>query len=108
MTDKTPSGEQNRTMGAFLPKFRDLSQRVRKHYMIAFGEFLMRMLCFNFHEHGLMQLCNRGGTPLPDDQLTLEPTSSVLGGKLSFDSYNNGGEWLNSVHDVGASLVRAH
>lgn len=46
-----------------------------------------------------------GGTPLPDDQLTLEPTSSVLGGKLSFDSYNNGGEWLNSVHDVGASLA---
>ena len=69
--------------------------------------FLMGMLCYNFNEHDLMQLCNRGGTPLPDDQLTLEPTSSVLGGKLSFDSYNNGGEWLNSVHDVGASLVRA-
>ena len=30
----------------------------------------------------------------------------MLGGKLSFDAYNNGGEWLNSVHDVGASLVR--
>jgi len=46
-----------------------------------------------------------GTTPLPDDQLTLEPTSTVLGGKLAFDSYNNGGEWLNSVHDLGASLV---
>ena len=65
------------------------------------------MLCFNFHELDLIELCNRGKTALPDDQLTLEPTSSVLGGKLSFDSYNNGGEWLNSVHDVGASLVKS-
>ena len=28
----TPSGEQNWTMGAVLPQFRDISERVRKHY----------------------------------------------------------------------------
>ena len=50
---------------------------------------------------------HRGSTPLPDDQMSLSPKTRVLGGKLDYDAYNNGGEWLNSVHDVGQSLVRA-
>ena len=48
---------------------------------------------------------HRGSTPLPDDQISLSPQYPVLGGKLNNDSYNNGGEWLYSVHDVGPNLV---
>ena len=30
----------------------------------------------------------------------------IIGGKLNFDAYNNGGEWIDSVFDVGPDLVR--
>ena len=42
---------------------------------------------------------------MPDDQISLSPKSPVIGGRLNYDAYNNGGEWLNSVHDVGPNLV---
>ena len=64
----------------------------------------------NLGQNGFVAVCvdifhHRGRTPLPDDQISLRPKSPVLGGKLNFDAYNNGGEWLNSVHDVGPNLV---
>ena len=46
-----------------------------------------------------------GESPLPEAQSSLAPSSLVLGGRLPWDAYNNGGEWLNSVFDVGSSLV---
>ena len=46
-----------------------------------------------------------GESPLPEVQSILAPSSPVLGGRLPWDAYNNGGEWLNSVYDVGPSLV---
>ena len=29
----------------------------------------------------------------------------VIGGKLQEDSYHNGGEWLDAVHDTGRGTV---
>ena len=46
-----------------------------------------------------------GESPLPEAQHSLAPSSPVLGGRLPWDAYNNGGEWLNSVFDLGPSLV---
>jgi len=40
---------------------------------------------------------SRGDVALPDLQSTLEPNTPILGGKLYYDAYNNGGEWLDAV-----------
>ena len=90
-------------MGSVLPELRDIPQCVRPNtscYMFTFSLLFCTLLlnCLLVHI--------RGTKSQPDEQLMLDPTSAILGGKLRFDAYNNGGEWLNSVHDVGNSLVR--
>ena len=90
-------------MGSVLPELRDIPQCVRpntSNYMFTFSLLFCTLLpnCLLVHI--------RGTKSQPDEQLMLDPTSAILGGKLRFDAYNNGGEWLNSVHDVGNSLVR--
>ena len=47
-----------------------------------------------------------GESPLPEAQTRLTPISAVAGGRLPWDAYNNGGEWINSVFHLGSSLVR--
>ena len=90
-------------MGSVLSELRDIPQCVRLNtssYMFTFSSLFRTLLpnCLLVHI--------RGTKSQPDEQLMLDPTSAILGGKLRFDAYNNGGEWLNSVHDVGNSLVR--
>ena len=90
-------------MGSVLPELRDIPQCVRPNtssYMFTSSLLFCTLLSNYLLAH------IRGTKSQPDEQLRLDPTSAILGGKLRFDAYNNGGEWLNSVHDVGNSLVR--
>ena len=100
---KNKKGEQKSTMGSVLPELRDIPQCVRPNSSSNMFSFSL-LFCTLLPNYLLVHI--RGTKSQPDEQLKLDPTSAILGGKLRFDAYNNGGEWLNSVHDVGNSLVR--
>ena len=39
--------------------------------------------------------------PLPENAGSLDPRQKITGGILHYDSYRNGGEWLDAVHPTG-------
>ena len=39
--------------------------------------------------------------PLPENADSLDPGHKITGGILHYDSYRNGGEWLDAVHPTG-------
>ena len=101
-------------MGSVLPELRDIPQLVRQHtsnYIFTFilgkPQKIGKISDLVQNKINCLLVHIRGTKSQPDEQLMLDPTSAILGGKLRYDAYNNGGEWLNSVHDVGNSLVRS-
>ena len=94
-------------------QFQDLSQQV-SHKLIA-GKaqtpswgIWPAVTTLNYHHCIVFKQKNlfSGESPLPEAQTRLTPISAVAGGRLPWDAYNNGGEWINSVFHLGSSLVR--